>query len=89
VAVCCQQMKQLNVKFSLSSRWIELLGAFEKLRKVTFSLVISASLYVRPSICRFAWNSLASHGTGLHEILYWKKFFNPVVKIQILLKILQ
>jgi len=36
----------------------ELLGAFEKLRKATFSLAIFTSLYVRPSIYRFAWNNL-------------------------------
>ena len=40
----------------------ELLGAFEKLRKATFSLAIFTSLYVRPSIYRFAWNNLNPTG---------------------------
>jgi hypothetical protein len=81
-------MKQLNVKLSVSFRLIELLGAFEKLRKATFSLVISTSLHVRPSICRFERNNLLP-GAVLHEILYYEELFNPVVKIQVLLKTLK
>jgi len=50
--------KKSLFKFALNRA----LRSFRKIAKTTFSLVISASLCVRPSIYRFAWNSLAPTG---------------------------
>ena len=52
-------------------------GAITKLRKATFSFVMSVRLSVRPSI---HMEKIGSHWTDFHEVLYWNIFRNFVGK---------
>jgi hypothetical protein len=53
--------------------------ALSKLRKATFSFVMSVRLFVRP----FSTEQLGSHWTDFYEIIYLSTCGEPVLKIQV------
>jgi hypothetical protein len=78
----CTDLRTKQRLFTYAELIDWLLGAFEKLRKATISLVMSVRSSGRPS----AWNSSAPTGLISHEIWYLSIFQKPVEKSQVSLK---